>query len=282
MKRRTRESGYTIVEVMIFLIITAALLASALLVFQGREERTQFSQGVREIEAQIRTVINETASGHYPNSGNIYCFSTNGGGPRLDNFTGIGQGANGGCIFLGRMIYFPSNPSKSFIVYTVVGQQRGQNGQEVTQLGTGVNDARQTLITQSTNQPTAPEAFATNDFPWGITLRRVTSPSAAAPQPGAVGFISSFGSYNGTDLTSGNTILNVMPLPNTSLGSSKTVIVQQTELLNGSSPTNPGKIVLCLRSGGGDRQAAIIIGGGSNNVSTEVAMTNVPGECAGA
>jgi hypothetical protein len=45
-----------------------------------------------------------------------------------------------------------------------------------------------------------------------------------------------------------------------------------------NDPLNPGRIVLCLRSGGGDRQAAIIIGGGDNNTSTEVTF-DVPAEC---
>lgn len=278
MKRQARHGGYTIVEVMIFLVITGALLASALLVFNGRQRRTQFTQGVREIESQIRTLINETASGYYPNQGNIKCTSSGGGGPNLSASSENQQGGNEGCLFLGRVLQFTTG--ESYYAYTVVGQQKGASGKEVTSLGTGQDEARQTLITPTDSQPTLPDATDEYRLPWGITVSKIATPIVATPTIGSLGFISSFGTYNdtGTDLVSGTTSLNLIPLLGSALTNDKATLL--TEVNNmGDDPQNPGRIVICLSSGEGDRRAAIIIGGSNNNIGTEVLIDNVPGEC---
>lgn len=278
MKRKTQAGGYTIVEVMIFLVITGVLLASALLIFNGRRQRTEFTQGVREIEAQLRTIINETASGYYPNSGNVICTAANGSGPQLSIGTGTQQGANTGCIYLGRVMQFTTGDE--YAAYTVVGQQRDRNGQEVSELGTWQDQARQTLITPPEGSSDIPDATARYVMPWGITVDKIVAPGGQ--QIGAFSFMNSLGSYSGTDLASGSTSLNLIPLLTTTLGtdlsSNVNALIDATENM-ASDPVNPGSIVVCLRSGGGDRQAAIIIGGNNSNTSTEVVIDNVPEAC---
>jgi len=274
MKRTAGSRGYTIVEVMIFLVITGVLLASAMLVFRGRQERTQFNQGVREIDAQIRSIINETATGYYPNPNNINCtVPTPGQGVNITTSGAKAQGANEGCIYLGRVLQFTGNDV--YRAYTIVGQQRTSTGQEVTTLG-GTNDtAKQTVITPTTVHPTWPDATATFRLPWGITVKKVIPPSAVPV--GAIAFVSSFGSYGASGLNSGSSVLNSVPLVGSSLTSNATQIASETEGM-ATDPVNPGRILVCLLSAGGDRQAAIIIGGSNNNTSTDVVMS-VPSEC---
>lgn len=285
MKRLTRAGGYTIVEVMLFLLITGVLLASATLVLNGRRQRTEFTQGVREIDAQIRTIVNETASGYYPNQGHIQCVSSNGTGPHLSRGDSTGQGANKGCLFLGRMLQFTAG--ETYVVYTVVGQQLGANDKEVTSLGQGTDQARQTLITPTPAQSNLPDATASYRLPWGIRVTRIATSQVGGTAIGTFGFIYSFGSYDaeGVNLVSGTTGLNtIVPLANTGLlGDPPDVqpTVTATENMTNSAQ-NPGKIVICLRSGGGDRQAAIVIGGNNNTTGTEVMIDTVPTECQGA
>jgi len=282
MKRLAQQRGYTIVEVMIFLVITGALLASALLVFNGRQQRTQFTQGVRELDAQIRTIINETASGYYPTKDDIRCTSEGDSLVLYPSQPGTEQGSNKGCLFLGRVIQF--NTGSDYRVYTIVGQSHGTNDQAVTTIGDQPGQALQTLVTPTPAQPTLADATVTFKLPWGITVTKVAPPPPAAAV-GAIGFISSLGPHSGGgggDVVSGTSNLNLVPLAGTNLATALANLAQDavtgTRNLE-SSQQNPGKIVICLLSGGGDRQAAIIIGGNNNNTGTEVIIDNVPGEC---
>lgn len=284
MKRLGKAHGYTIIETMLFLVITGVLLASAMLIFNGRQQRTQFTQGVREIDSQIRGIMNEAASGYYPNKGGISCSSSGGGGPNPTNAT-TDQGKNEGCIFLGRVLQF--SETDSYIAYTVVGQQVGADGRTVTTLGSTPNSARQTLLTPSDSQPNYPEANATYELPWGITVEKVVAPEASALPIGAFGFISTLGSFNatGSDLVSGSSSTSLMPLLNTnrltnvppSLSGAQPA-VNATQALEDSG-RNSSQVILCLRSGGGDRQAAIVIGANNNSVGTEVQIDSVPEAC---
>lgn len=268
MNHSQKRGGYTIIEVMIFLVITGVLLSSALLVFNGRQRRTQFTQGLREIDAQLRTIVNETASGYYPNKGDISCSSSNGGGPQLGT-AGTGQGKNVGCTFLGRMIRFTEG--ESYTAFTVVGQQKGADGKEVTALGPDINEARQTLITNDAD---------TFTLPWGITIGRIALPNGNVT--GGVGFVSTFGSYNesGSNLISGSNGISVVTLADTNLESSPETILDKTEAMTNAART-AGPVTLCLRSGGDDRRAAIIIGGNNSNTGTEVVIDKVVAGCEG-
>lgn len=279
MSFRSRNGGYTIVEVMIFLVITGLLLISAMAVFQGRQERTRFTQGVREFDAQIRTIVNETGSGFYPNK-NFTCTST-GGGVDITDDSSTEQGKNTNCIFLGRVIAF--SKGSSYKVYTMIGQREGSNNKIVTQYGNqDTTRAMQTLVTPIPtlpNQDDAPDAFAEFDIPWGITIKRIVR-SPSNNEIGAFGFVYSLGSFdtNGTDLTSAATSLNLVPLAGTGLNGSTLELVNKTKDIR-NNDLNPGKITLCLQAGNGGRQAAITIGGNNNNVGTEVVLDNVPAEC---
>lgn len=278
MKHSQKVGGYTIVEVMIFLVITGVLLVSGLAVFNGRQQRTQFTQGVRELDAQLRTIINETASGFYPNNGQIKCTSTNGNGPQI-TAAAAKQGENAGCTFLGRMLQFTTG--NTYTAYTVAGQQYGADGKEVTTLGPGQNSARQTLIAQTPSQPDVPTVADSFVLPWGITVTRVATPGAASVETGAVGFVSTLGAYSGSNLVSGTTGVGVVTLANTNRSTSLDSLVLATKAMTDAARSS-GQVILCLRSGGGDRQAAIIIGGNNSNTGTEVMIDTVPPGCGNA
>lgn len=99
---KTRESGFTIVETLIVLAVSGSLFVSAVVLISGRQGKTEFSTAINSLQQQLQQVVNETASGYYPNRGDFKC---SGSGGTL-SFTGVsnGQGTNGGCIFLGNAI----------------------------------------------------------------------------------------------------------------------------------------------------------------------------------
>ena len=106
--------GFTIVEVMIVLAVSGMLLVSAAALIDGRQSRTEFTTAVNDEQQQIQQIINETASGYYPNNQDFTCTPSPTASPTLNSVapgTGTQQGANQGCIFLGKAIQFGTGPT---------------------------------------------------------------------------------------------------------------------------------------------------------------------------
>lgn len=81
--------GYTIVEVMIFLVVSGALLVSVLGVIGGQQQKTRFQTGVRDFESQMQDMINDVETGYYPNSAGI---AGEGGATKIGDKIFIGKG----------------------------------------------------------------------------------------------------------------------------------------------------------------------------------------------
>ncbi|HEY4161085.1 MAG TPA: prepilin-type N-terminal cleavage/methylation domain-containing protein [Candidatus Saccharimonadales bacterium] len=100
-------AGFTIIEVLIVLAISSALLISAAALISGRQANTEFTTGINNVQQQLQQIINETASGYYPNAGDFTCRgSTDGGSITFQKASPSQQGTNYGCIFLGKAIQF--------------------------------------------------------------------------------------------------------------------------------------------------------------------------------
>lgn len=61
--------GYTIIEVMIFMVVSGGLLVSVLGSISGQQQKTRFQTGVRDFESQIQDMINDVETGYYPSNG---------------------------------------------------------------------------------------------------------------------------------------------------------------------------------------------------------------------
>lgn len=274
-RNSSSQPGYTIVEVMMFLAITGVLLTSALLVFSGRQARTQFSQSVRETESKLRTSINEVASGYYPNSSDFSCSAPAGGGPALSSGTANEQGTNEGCIFLGKVLHFKEGSEVK--LYTVVGLQKtsGSDSTEVTTL----QEAKPTLIASpSGNTPDNTEDFV---IPWGVKVTKIVAEGACgANSISSFGFILGLGGYSGTDLVSGNQSVELLPLCAPTLDANFNLdgVISETESITGANK-NKGQVTICLASDSVDEKAAIIIGSENNQLSTSTMIDNQPTEC---
>jgi hypothetical protein len=106
------SSGYTIVEVIIFLAISGALLISSIAFLSGTEGHNRFSQSMRDSQSKIQDLMNDIPTGFSGGtggtSGQAHCFSTP-GKIQIDNGparSGNPNETNGDCIFLGKAIQF--------------------------------------------------------------------------------------------------------------------------------------------------------------------------------
>lgn len=119
--------GFTIIETLIVLGITAVLLLSAMYTLSGKTGEGEFTQAVNGIKTSLQQIINNSSSGIYPGAGGFQCSLSSTGTISL-NGSGTSQGQHYGCTFLGRMISFSnsalsSGTPQTYTVYTIVGQQ---------------------------------------------------------------------------------------------------------------------------------------------------------------
>jgi prepilin-type N-terminal cleavage/methylation domain-containing protein len=130
MRKGFNTQGFTIIEVMIVLAVTAFLIAAALIYVSGQQQKAQFTQSIHDAQSKVDDIINKVGSGYYATTGNFNC--TTGGGVLNINPGTNTRGTNTGCIFIGRAIQFgiddagspPNRPKGTgFNVYNLVGLQ---------------------------------------------------------------------------------------------------------------------------------------------------------------
>ncbi len=270
-------SGYTIVEVMIYLAVTGVLFVIAFTTIGGRQAQASFTQSIRTFQSRITNNLNDVSTGFYPNTNNLNC-SLNGAvmGSKVSFISGVSTpGTNIDCTFIGKVLQFNNN-SSTFNLITVVGTRLDSNGNEVSNL---VDSHPLAAVKNSVSPPVDLTVADTLDSGVRITDLITLSSGVIIHNRGAVGFFTSFPQSNSSSV-SGSLNTNVVYIPGTTLTSGLANTVAHVNLLDTSIPLdssfslNP-VIVICLEdgnTGGNNRTAALIInnGGRSNTVELHI------------
>lgn len=287
MKVRVSSHGFTVLEVMIFLAVSAGLLVSTTLVLSGQQRKTQFTQAVREVESQIQDIINDVATGYYANTNNFTCSASGASGrPVIVAAASNTQGANRGCIFLGRAIQFAVNGTNEsgVNIYNVVGRQEvivGAFTREVKDLDQAVPTAIAPGSGAVPGTSTIPDGITSVTLNNGLRARRMYyRVGAVNTNIGAVAFLSNFGQYapSGANLISGAQQVNLIPVVGSGLNNTSQATVDQIDSINNTTPVNPGDgVVICFDDGGGLNHAELTIGSSNRQLSTKLDIRN--GDC---
>lgn len=285
MKRGQPPHGYTIIETMMFLIITGFLLVTAITIFNGRIGRTKFTQSVREFDIQIREVLNDVASGLYLSDEKFACFNNSFNGPRL-LAVNKEQGTNTDCLFLGKVMQLgvqhagicpdaTGTECNDIAVYTVVGLRTTAAGSQVSSLA----EAKPILITKVTptdtnSNPNNIDFKKTFTLATGLHVTKVINLSDGSTV-GAIGFVSTLASYNGSDLVSGSQKVQIIPVKNTAIGQDASAIASEVKYnyatsFNESLANPNGGLLICLQSGTSSQKAGIKIGSKNREIGTDV------------
>ncbi|MEO5627686.1 MAG: prepilin-type N-terminal cleavage/methylation domain-containing protein [Candidatus Saccharimonadales bacterium] len=274
-----RQDGYTIVEVMIFLTISAVLLVSAIGLLGGRISGTQFNQSVQALDSKIRTVANEAATGTYPSTPDFDC-TVPATEPQITPLTSNKQGTRSDCVFAGKVINFgvtssgcslPVDSAKceSADVYTVVGRRVLADKKTVVTGLTGANGASPRIVTTPN---------ITEVYPFGYSTRvsgiyRVKS--GVLTQVSGLGFFQGFNASYGSngDLNSGAHGVETWTVRNqTAIGISPLTIDQMAAAVKAETidaPEPDSQVLVCLKNG--SRKASITISSGnSGSIGTVV------------
>ena len=275
MRLRAKAYGFTIIEVLMVLAVTSILLASAIAVISGQQQRTEFNQAIRDIESQIRDTINDVSGGLYNNTGNFVCTSS-GNGPLLAAGANS-QGTNKDCIFIGRAMQFgvAGSDGEGFNIYNLVGQ-RQINGALGARDVSNLNEAKPTAIAPSSSSGVDfPDATDKKTLAYGLsasTMKYIND--SVSTNIGAVAFVSSLAKFQDNNLLSGAQTVRLMPIDGTSLNMNSTSTVDAINSLNSSSPVNPnGGVSICFTSGGTNQIGVITIGSKGRELTTNLTIS---------
>lgn len=124
---REAIAGFTVVEVLIVLAVSGLLAISAMVLINGRQAKAEFTTGINGFQQQLQQIVNEVASGYFPNLTGFSCDILPAQSQRVafsDAAGGGAQGSNKNCIFLGKGIQFGLDSSSAQIAtYPFVGAE---------------------------------------------------------------------------------------------------------------------------------------------------------------
>lgn len=262
-----KQAGFTIVETLIFLAVSAGILIAALTLVNGSQSKTSFTEGMRDIDQRLTTVINNVANGYYPRISDISCTDAGVGRPVTITVGSEARGSEGNCIFIGRVASFTKG-ADSFTVYSVAGLRQYYDGTAKVEANS-MEHARPNVL------PDAEVIQLKN----GIELlqMRWTDGTPTDHDTGAVGFFTSFGVNNVSgELQSGSLTSNFAGISGTDPDSTpdnvKDRIASSAWWPAYDAEKNPaGGVELCFKSGTTNQVGSIKIGG--QNQSANITQT---------
>lgn len=267
-----RSAGFTVVETLIVLAVSAILATSALLLVSGRQNKTQFLVAANNMKQQLQQVVNETRNGFYPNSGNFTC---SGSGATVTISSGTNkEGTNNTCIFLGKVVVLGlGSDSDAINIYPLVAKRT------VTTGGTTRDVASFTEAQPYALGPGTPRDLSTNgstqnglNFTFGKYTTATTTINSKKPM--VLAFADDLGQYtlnsNG-QLDSSVEKLNlysydVTPAwPGAGITTSAQVVakINTTAAANTLASTDVVSAQVCYNSGGTQQSALYTIAGHS-------------------
>ncbi len=257
---------------MIVLAISGLLFISAVILIGGKQNQTAFDQAIREIQSQIQQAINDVGSGFYPNLGNTQC-SGAGSVVTITNSAGTGQGANAGCVFLGKALQFQvaGTDPEQFNIFSVAGLQNGASGGGDS---TSLTEANPKAIAPSTAEPALPNSTEVHALENGLTTYKMWYNNGGADKPiGMVAFTQSLAPV--TAGTSSSQQVNVVPIDDgnnlSALGKSSVNGADAIDLSLKNSPVNPTNgVFICFVSGGTNQSGLITIGNNGRQLSVKL------------
>lgn len=246
--------GYTIVESLIFLAVSAVIFFSAMLAVSGRQNREFFTNAVRDFETRLLDIANNVSTGYYQNGNPLRCEPSS-GGPIFPSGTND-LGTNKGCIFTGTVVKFgDGSNNENMIEFTMAGLKEAATGVNSTNLA----EAKPKVIDSASSYSIKPIGA-------GVTVECVKIGSGSCGNNAAIGFFTTFEGASLLAENGGPVQANAIAFPTVKFNhNANQSITELNKSAHYATPTlNPG-ITICLRSGTTSQYALVTIGGGSSS-----------------
>jgi len=244
----------------------------------GKQNQAAFNQSIRQVQSQIQQRINEVATGYYENNGSIRCNGV-GNVVTITSAAGTEQGANAGCVFLGKALQFQvagTNPEQ-FNTFSIAALQKATTGNEASTLAL----AKPKVIAPSPTEPGLPNVTDTQKLQNGLSAVRMWYDNGSGvKQIGAVAFVMSLAQYSSNGaIASGSQQVDVVPIDDGNLVSK---LGQTSQLMAGvinsrlalpatQSLVNPiNGVFICFASGTTNQSGLITIGNKNRQLSVKL------------
>lgn len=210
----TGRKGFTVLEVLIFIAVSALIFVTAMTAISGRQNQVQYSQGTRDFDTKLRDIINDVTTGYFPTNESVGCIvGVDDAVQIVSSFDATQLGTNDDCIYIGKVIQFvPDGNADKIRVYVMAGRRYIDN--EDLEPVTTVAEAKPKLV-YAPDDANLQNTYEEYTLLYGMKVTRVFQPSDAGPiEYGAVGIISNFGG----SLTSESQTVQVGGIAGTTLG----------------------------------------------------------------
>lgn len=265
---RQKSRGFTMVEVLIVLAVTSAMLVMASVIISGRVAKTEFSVGSRQIRQDIEDVFNQAGSGFSGSQSNFRCSGNISGQPLLSAVSSE-SGTNASCVFVGKVMIFGTNAARvsSMRVIPLAGNRQTQIGGQLQNI-TSVTQARPIAIAPSSIASGVPDQSEKIELPRGFEFAGSWISGAAGLQPKiAVAILS--------DLQGGEAQhFSVYTIDSWAPGNSE---VDEADAVNGAtSPTSSDytthdEVHLCFAHSGTSQSSELVLGrNGGSGIETAI------------
>lgn len=278
MKSGRGRSGFTIIETLIFLAVTTALLISGMLLINGQERKTRFTQSLNDIREQIDGLINNVATGYYFNNENFSCSTFLNGQPNYPLLVGQ-RGTNERCIYLGRAIQFRvGGVDQNISIFTIGGRQFKSGS--VTVPSASLADAYPRAIHHTS-------AIENKQLGAGIIPKAMKYNGTSSTSILAI--ITDFAGLDGSgNLTSSSRSAQLYGIsgatlnPATSQGVAIGLMTSPTLGIPAPNFVRANDVTICFESTGTDQYGIITVGGDNRQLTTNVKIVSKstsPAEC---
>lgn len=276
MRRLAQARGFTIVETMIVLAVTAAMFIVAITAFSGQQERTRFSQATRDFTSKVSDVANDVSAGYFADTDEWTCTQRPTNSPLIEQGAApSGQGKNQDCIFLGKALQFGPNDTScaarctKMRIATVVGHR-------TTTTAAGTRDVETLAEARPGAAPTGSPYDEEYALPYGLGVYKILDDS---DQPiGGIAFITSLGAsdssnnpISGSQTVSLYRVSGVLGRPTATFDTNVRALRETARI---------SKATICLRMGGvSGREAALVLTEQATGINTNLIIDNVPAGC---
>lgn len=269
------RGGFTIVESLLALGVTAVLFVAVIGTISGRQSKIQFSQGMRDLSSSISDVLNDVATGYFPTISGLTCVAgSDNAAPQLGYDASIGDttGTRKDCVFAGKVIQIGTESSASAgFIYSMTGRRLTYNGASSSDVASFLELKPVVVDSKNTDNVAGPgisniDATVGLTLPYGIRIVR----SDGSDGGRAIGaFYKNFRgvSLNGQS-SSGVTSVAIANVASATAGPSSMTqaniisAADDTTSLNSRFLSGSSTIVLCFKSDATNKTATITIGDG--------------------
>jgi hypothetical protein len=275
------KTGFTIIEVMVFLAVSGFTFLIAAVFIDGKEAQAEFTQGMNNTNLKIQSIINNVAYGNYPQPAGYYlnCTTAGGGLVITSQAASVGQPSiQPGCLFIGQVLIpeVNSNINSYYDLYSIIGCQFLDSNNNCSStpgaIPTNLQEENPQVIPTSVLH-----IAASQQWPGSVSLAQVfIVDGGKATQTGAVGFFSTLPRDNGSVLQNGTQSVGIVEINSyPGEGSSKIIseINSDGSYSDGSIQWLPNNdyVVMCF-NGGNNEKGSITIGGYNRGAQVNTTM----------